>query len=201
MYVKICGIDTPATAVVAEAAGANAIGVVINQNSPRRVSPASATEILAAVSNTLDKVLVVNDMPAIDAARIANEIGADVLQLHGPKYTEEDFVQALQIIDRVWRATSLRHEPDLNVGAWGEEHLLLDAPKAGSGERWDLTPLTANPPNGEWLLAGGLDPSNVAEAIRTAHPWGVDVSSGVESAPGVKDHAKVRAFISSALTA
>lgn len=198
MYVKICGIDTEASADVAIQAGADAIGVVMNRTSPRRVDVAHAARIVTSANDAVDTVLVVNDMLAVEAARIAEDLAVTALQLHGHTYTRQDFEEAAHIHAVLWRATSLADDPDLRVGAWGEQMLLLDAPRAGSGERWDLTPITENPPIGRWLLAGGLNPENVAEAISTARPWGVDVSSGVESAPGVKDHEQIRRFIAAA---
>ena len=195
MYVKICGIDTEASAAVAVEAGADAIGVVMNQTSVRRLEFAVAARIVESVEEAVDTVLVVNDMDAADAAHVAKRLGVTALQLHGTLYTRDDFAVALKIHPIVWRATSLKENPDLTVGAFGESVLLLDAPTAGSGETWDLAPLVANPPAGHWLLAGGLSPENVATAICEAKPWGVDVSSGVESSPGIKDHAKMRAFI------
>ena len=201
MFVKICGIDTEASAAVAIEAGADAIGVVMNRTSSRRLEFDVAAAIVASVGDAVQTVLVVNDMDANKAAESAQRLGVTALQLHGPKYTQIDFASALAIHPNVWRATSLKEDPNLVTGAWGESMLLLDAPTAGSGETWDLTPLTDNPPVGNWLLAGGLTPENVAEAIRVARPWGVDVSSGVESAPGVKDHAKIRAFIDVTRTA
>ncbi|RYZ26791.1 MAG: phosphoribosylanthranilate isomerase, partial [Propionibacteriaceae bacterium] len=87
------------------------------------------------------------------------------------------------------------------VGAWGEEVLLLDAPKPGSGERWDLSDLADRAPDGTWLIAGGLSPANVREAVEAVRPWGVDVSSGVETAPGEKSSELIRAFVEAALRA
>ncbi|MGW5569600.1 phosphoribosylanthranilate isomerase [Nocardia thailandica] len=197
MYVKVCGLDTVAAAEVAVAAGADAVGVVMSRTSPRRRTFAEAAPIVAAVRDRVDTVLVVNDTPAAEAAEIAGRLGVAVLQLHGP-YTRADFAAARAIFPRLWRATSLAEDPDLTVGAWDEELILLDAPRPGSGERWDLSALRARRPVGNWLLAGGLNPGNVAEAVAAADPWGVDVSSGVESAPGVKDHDRVRAFLDAA---
>lgn len=200
MYVKVCGLSTAESVRVAVEAGADAIGVVHALGSPRHLEPAQAREVLAAAGCSVDTVLVVAKTPADEAARLALDLGVSVLQLHG-QYSVADFRRAREIFPRIWRATSLAENPDLHVGAQGEELILLDAPKAGSGERWDLNALVENHPDGRWLLAGGLTPDNVAQAIATASPWGVDVSSGVESAPGVKDLAKIRQFVANARTA
>lgn len=145
----------------------------------------------------VDSVLVVNDLDASVAAELAAELGFDVLQLHG-SYDEAAFTQARTVMGRVWRATSTAKEPHASVGSYGEEALLLDAPRPGSGERWDLSELTSLDLRGHWLIAGGLDPSNVAEVISQAQPWGVDVSSGVESAPGEKSDELITAFVKAA---
>ncbi|MEZ5086270.1 MAG: phosphoribosylanthranilate isomerase [Tessaracoccus sp.] len=205
MFVKVCGLDTVDTARVAVEAGVDAVGVVMNQTSPRRLSEEAAREIVAAThavaGDRVETVLVVNDMAAADAARVGGRIGVDVIQLHG-RYSPQDFRVVLDLFEgRIWRATSLSADPDLAVGAYGESRLLLDAPLPGSGEQWDVSALDGRRPEGEWLLAGGLNPDNVAGAIAAAQPWGVDVSSGVESSPGVKDHAKIRAFVTAAKTA
>lgn len=201
MYLKICGLTDPESARVAVEAGVDAIGIMMNATSPRAISRERAAEVLtearvaAAESwHSLDTVLVVSDMPVAEAAAIVDELDLDVLQLHGD-YSEADIVEAVATLDRVWRATSLSKNPDLTVGVHGEEALLLDAPRGGSGETWDLTDLAGGRPEGRWILAGGLHPDNVAERLREAAPWGVDVSSGVESAPGVKDADKIRAFV------
>ncbi|MFT3663329.1 MAG: phosphoribosylanthranilate isomerase [Gordonia sp. (in: high G+C Gram-positive bacteria)] len=200
MYAKVCGLTAVDDVAAAVSGGADAIGVVMNDTSPRAIDAELAARIVAAARDLsrarrrIDTVLVVNDKPADRAAQLAREIGADVLQLHG-RYTPDDFAVATAIAPRVWRATSLAHDPDLRVGAYGEELLLLDAPRPGSGEQWDLSALAERGPRGRWLLAGGLRPDNVAAAIARARPWGVDVSSGVESSPGVKDHAKIAAFL------
>lgn len=199
MYVKVCGLRTVDAARVAVQAGADAVGVVMNRTSVRAVDRRTAAAIIAAVDGAADTVLVVNDMTAAQAAERAVELGVDILQLHGD-YTADDFAAAGARIARYWRATSPSADPDLSVGAYGEEALLLDAARPGSGQRWDTGTL-AGRVTGHWILAGGLDPGNVADAIATARPWGVDVSSGVESAPGVKDHDAIRAFVGAARAA
>lgn len=195
MFVKVCGLTAVDDVAVAIEAGADALGVVSNRTSPRAIDAQLARAIVAAADGAVDTVLVVNDLPATDAAHLAQRIGVDVLQLHGT-YTAADFAAAGALFPRLWRATSLAHDPDLTVGAYGEELLLLDAPQPGSGEQWDLGALRERAPAGRWLLAGGLRPDNVAAAIAQARPWGVDVSSGVESSPGVKDPVKIREFLS-----
>ncbi|MFC8914977.1 phosphoribosylanthranilate isomerase [Streptomyces sp. NPDC047821] len=204
MFVKVCGLATPADIDVAAEAGADAIGLVISGTSVRGLGRDVAVRLAAHArahtpSHVLS-VLVVNDTPAPDAAALARDLDVDALQLHGA-YREDDFASAARVFPRLWRATSLKERPDTRVGAFGEEVLLLDSPRAGSGARWDLSLLDTARPDGKWLLAGGLAPENVAEAIEQARPWGVDVSSGVESAPGVKDHDRVRAFVSAAKAA
>ncbi|MEU1226118.1 phosphoribosylanthranilate isomerase [Streptomyces sp. NPDC005828] len=201
MFVKVCGLKTPADIDAAVAAGADAVGLVISGTSVRGLERDHAARLAAHVPEGVLSVLVVNDTPAAEAARIASELGFGALQLHGKAYGEEDFAAAAGIFPRLWRATSLSDRPDTRVGAYGEEVLLLDSPRAGSGEPWDLSLLETARPEGTWLLAGGLAPHNVGEAIGRAHPWGVDVSSGVESAPGVKDHDLIRTFVTAAKSA
>lgn len=201
MFVKVCGLATTADIDVAAGAGADAIGLVISGTSVRGLARGHAARLAVHVPPEVLSVLVVNDTRAVEAAGIARELGFGALQLHGSAYREEDFGAAARIFPRLWRATSLKERPDTRVGAYGEEVLLLDSPRAGSGARWDLSLLDAARPEGTWLLAGGLDPENVAEAVDRARPWGVDVSSGVESAPGVKDHDLIRAFVAAAKAA
>jgi len=195
VYVKICGLRTAEHARTAVDAGADAVGVVMNRTSPRRASDDEAIAVIEAAAGSVDSVLVVNDMDATEAARKAVRLGFDVLQLHGAAYGPEDFASALNVVGRVWRATTLAVNPSLTVGDWGEEVLLLDAPSPGSGERWDLSGMADRVPTGKWMVAGGLRPDNVAEVVAHVAPWGVDVSSGVETVPGEKSNALITAFL------
>lgn len=251
---KICGITSVRDGRYVTDAGADALGVVMSGTSSRGVDEETAAELARTFSEQLLTVLVTNDLPAEEAARIAVRHGFSALQLHG-RYTRDDFARAASVLrggaavsngtdtdlrggispattgadvrsslspnntgaqadagpsgssitpdcaPALWRATSLDHTTDLDVVGWHSDLLLLDAPRAGSGETWDISPLEANPPAVDWLLAGGLAPHNVAAAIRQVRPWGVDVSSGVEAAPGVKDEAKVHAFVRAARAA
>jgi phosphoribosylanthranilate isomerase len=201
VYVKVCGLACVRDARVALDAGADAIGMVMSAASPRHVTEETAARITAAVRDEIDTVLVVAGMPAAEAASVAERLGVHVLQLHGPAYTRADFAAARERVPRVWRAIALADDPAPETGAWGEELLILDAPRPGSGVRWDLSQLGSGRPAGRWLLAGGLSPENVAAAIAAARPHGVDVSSGVESSPGVKDHGRIRAFVARARAA
>lgn len=201
VYVKVCGLDSVTNARVAVDAGADAVGVVMSPKSPRHLDFEAAAQIVAAVRDVVDAVLVVREMEAVEAAQTAARLGVSALQLHGRRYSREDFERAGEVFGHLWRATSLADDPDLEVGAWGEQRLLLDAPQAGAGERWDLSALEGRRPRGEWLLAGGLTPENVAEAIGAVRPWGVDISSGVESSPGVKDPGLIEAFVANARAA
>lgn len=197
MYIKICGLRDAGMATHAIAHGADAVGVVMSPGTPRHASIAEAEAVIGAAraaSHHIDTVLVVNRMPAVEAAAIARPLGFDVLQLHG-SYTHEDFRSAGAVFPRLWRATSLAKFPDLTAGEFDEERLLIDGAIPGSGEAWDLTRLNPRRVGEGWLLAGGLNPESVAQAIDAVAPWGVDVSSGVESAPGVKDPERITRFI------
>lgn len=200
MYVKICGLRDAAMTAHAAAAGANAVGVVMSPKSPRHASLAEAAAVVDAAragGRPVETVLVTNALEAVEATRLAAELGFDALQLHGA-YTGDDFRAALELFPRVWRATSLAAFPTLAAGEFGEERLLVDGARAGSGEAWDIDLVREADLGSEWVLAGGLSPTNVAAAIRAAGPWGVDVSSGVESRPGEKDPERISAFIRAA---
>ena len=200
MYVKICGLRARADAELAARAGADAVGVVMSEGSPRNASRAEAAGVIAAakaIAPGIDTVLVVSNTPATSAAEIARDLGFDVLQLHGT-YTREDVLAARQLLPRVWRATSLTADPELRAGAHGEERLLVDGSTPGSGETWNVAAIDPQALGDGWILAGGLSPANVATAIATVQPFGVDVSSGVESTRGVKDPTKILEFIRAA---
>ncbi|WP_436494587.1 phosphoribosylanthranilate isomerase [Actinokineospora sp. HUAS TT18] len=196
MYVKVCGLRTARDVDAAVAAGADAIGFVFSA-SVRKIGVEEARGLAERIPESVLTVAVVNGIAAVDAARMALEAGLDAVQLHGD-YPRAEFDAIADSPLRRIRATTLSPETDVRVGAFGEDLLLLDGVVPGSGDRWDLAALDAVKPEGHWLLAGGLTPDNVAEAIAAAAPWGVDVSSGVESERGVKDPGLIRAFISAA---
>lgn len=195
MYVKLCGLRTEADVAVAVEAGADAVGFVFT-TSARQVDLDTAKRLVAAVPPTVLTVGVFAGVPATVAGELAVAAGVGAVQLHGD-YPREAFAELADLPVELVRANALTADTDLRVGAYGEDYLLLDSPVPGSGHRWELDAL-ATRPDGRWMLAGGLDVTNVAAAITRARPWGVDVSSGIESARGVKDHGLMRAFVAAA---
>ena len=202
LFVKICGVRTREDVRAAVDAGADALGIMHYGPSPRHVEEPAAAQIVTWIHETGSAlaVLVVFDMDAADAARMAQRIGADALQLHG-HYERADFAAARAAAPelKLWRAVSLAHDSYARAGAYGDDLLLLDAPAPGAGQRWDQTQLHERD-RGPFVLAGGLTPDNVAQAAASSGAVGVDVSSGVESSRGVKDPELIRAFIEKART-
>lgn len=191
MFVKVCGLSTPDSVREAVAAGADAVGFVLTA-SPRQVSPARVVELLAEVLPGTAAVGVFRHESAAEAVATARSAGLGWIQLHGDR-TPADVKTAHDAGMKVIRAVTMDAAPEA-FGSWGEEILLVDAAVPGSGEAWDY----ASVPGLEgrhWLLAGGLEAANVAQAAAAAGAWGVDVSSGVELSRGVKDLAKIRAFV------
>lgn len=196
MFVKVCGLSTPESIREAVDAGADAVGFVLTA-SPRVVSPAQVTQLLSSVPGGVAAVGVFRHEPAEDAVAIARAAGLEWIQLHGDR-TPEDVKTAHDAGMKVIRAVAIGSAEDA-FDSWGEELLLVDAAFPGSGESWDYSSMRSKGLEGrKWLLAGGLNPANVAEAAKAAGAWGVDVSSGVEESPGVKDRAKIRAFVAAA---
>ncbi|WP_329793364.1 phosphoribosylanthranilate isomerase [Lentzea sp. DG1S-22] len=196
MFVKLCGLRTESDVTVAVDAGADAVGFVLT-DSPRRIDVGLARELVVGVPPHVLAVAVVRGITATEAGEMALKTGVRALQLHGD-YPKEAFDELADLPLQLVRATALGPETDVRTGAFGEELLLIDSPVAGSGEQWDIARLADNPPTGHWVLAGGLSPETVAGAIGVARPWGVDVSSGIESSRGVKDHGRMREFVAAA---
>ena len=180
MMVKVCGITRREDALAAAEAGASAIGFIFYPQSPRYVAPERAAGLGEGLDMWKVGVFVDEAPAAIEAVMRAAHL--DVAQIYGG-----DVIAGT----RVWRAFRMTE-------AWGwrgeAEAILLDGEKSGASFDWSLARRAA----GKVIVAGGLDASNVAEAIRIAEPWGVDASSKLESAPGIKDHDKVRAFVKAA---
>jgi phosphoribosylanthranilate isomerase len=197
MFVKVCGLSTPESVREAVDAGADAVGFVLTA-SPRVVSPHQATALLAEVPAGVTPIGVFRDEPAADAVAIARAAGLEWIQLHGRR-SREDVATVHDAGMKLVRAVALGAGPD-EFEDWGEDLLLIDAAVPGSGEEWDYSSMAGISAlqGRSWLLAGGLRPENVGPAAAAAQAWGVDVSSGVESSRGVKDLAKIRAFVHAA---
>jgi phosphoribosylanthranilate isomerase len=201
MLVKICGVTTAQDAALAASAGAGAIGVNLWPGSKRYVTAAAARAVLAAVPASVLKVGVfVNATPG-DVARALDELGLDRAQLHGDERAA-DFAaldpRRLVKVVRVRDQASLAEAEGWNPALWLYDAYVDGFGGAGVAAPWPIIARGARRP---FLLAGGLTPENVAAAIRATRPDGVDVASGVEARPGVKDAAKVTAFVAAARAA
>jgi phosphoribosylanthranilate isomerase len=206
--VKICGIARPEWAVAASEAGADAVGFVFAE-SPRRVTPEAAAAIVRALPPWVTPVGVFADEPAERVAEVARAVGLGAVQLHGDEPPEclRDLgslkvIKALRVgspedleAARAWRraAERLGRPPD----AYLVDARVPGGPRGGTGRTadWSSARRLAEEGFRPLILAGGLGPENAAEAVRAVRPWGVDGSSALESAPGVKDPARIRAFI------
>lgn len=196
MFVKVCGLSTPESVRAAVDAGADAVGLVLT-HSAREVSPDLARDLAAGVPAGLPAVGVFRHEAAAAAVALAREAGLEWVQLHGER-TPEDVRTVHAAGLKLIRAIRMASSPE-SFADWGEDLLLIDAAVPGSGEAWDYASVRALRLEGRrWLLAGGLDPDNVAEAATAAGAWGVDVSSGVEQSRGVKDLDKIAAFVKTA---
>ena len=195
--IKICGITNLADAAVAVNAGADALGFVFYEQSPRRITIPAAAEITRRLHPAILRVGVFVNAPAEFVSQAIAGADLSLLQFHGdetPEFCTQFGLMSMKAF-RMRDARTLEELRKYQTDAW-----LLDAwtpdERGGSGEtfNWDLA-LEAKAAGKPIFLAGGLTPENVADAVRRVNPFGVDVSSGVESSPGQKDHAKVVQFI------
>jgi len=198
--VKICGITTPEDALTAVDAGADALGFVFYQESPRHIFPEEAARIIALLPPFVEAVgLFVNEAPEV-INQVARSCKLGLVQLHGDE--PPDYCRKIE--QRVMKAFRIRSMTCLDpIADYRMSGCLLDAysPAAyggtGTSFNWEIA-REAVLRGQRIVLAGGLTPDNVVEAIRFVRPWAVDVSSGVELSPGRKDPDKVRAFICNA---
>ena len=198
--VKVCGITNAEDAGAAVEAGADALGFIFYQKSPRYVVPAVAARIIADLPPLIMAVGVFVNEELATVRSIMDACGLGLAQLHGDENASychdlsRPAMKALRLRDRTSLLTVAEYQ-----GRGGVRGFILDrfseAAYGGTGQvtDWGLAAEIAK--STRVLLAGGLTPDNVTEAIRTVRPYGVDVSSGVESAPGKKDHAKIFAFL------
>ncbi len=204
--VKICGLSTPDTLDAAIGAGASHVGFVFFAASPRNLLPGHAAGLAARVPPSVRRVGVFVDPD--DALLDAAIQSVDIVQLHGTEGPARAAAIRARYGKPIWRAAGVASVADIraaNAAARVTADLLLLDAKAptsaplpgGNGLRFDWRLVIDARPDMPWGLSGGLDAGNVAEAIRGCAPGLVDVSSGVEDAPGVKSTAKIRAFLSS----
>jgi phosphoribosylanthranilate isomerase len=192
MFVKICGITRREDALAAAEYGASAVGFVFWPESPRYIDPAVARAIGEALPRSVQRVGVFVNQSAAEVNTVAAAAGLDVVQLHG----EEDSAFVSQMMLPVIKAVTFGRGP-AGVDAWPEDVMLLvDAHDpiryGGTGQVVDWASAAAVAQRRRVLLAGGITPENVAEAISRVRPFGVDVSSGVESAPGIKSGIRLK---------
>jgi phosphoribosylanthranilate isomerase len=197
-HVKICGITRLEDALAAAKAGADSIGLNFYAKSPRRIDPARAAEIVRALPEGVEAVGVFVNEPPERVNALAEQAALHMVQLHGDESPEDAERVHLPVI----KALRLRGEEDIAAAERYKVDLyLLDTPSeifGGTGQTHDWLLAAKACRRLRAFLAGGLTPDNVAEAVRAVNPYGVDVAGGVESAPGIKDPARIAAFIQAA---
>src|SRR5687767_1362120 len=193
--VKICGITRPADALAAAQAGADAIGLVFYPPSPRYLSLERAREIRDLLPPFVQTVALFVNADAAQVSQVIGRVHPAMLQFHGdesPEFCAQfglPYVKACRVKKGVSALEYLR--PFSGAAAWLFDSHVPEYGGVGESFDWSLVPATEKPV----ILSGGLSQSNVAAAMRRVRPWGVDVSSGVESAKGIKDAGKIAAFI------
>lgn len=205
---KICGLSTPETLDAALKGGASHVGFVFVAKSPRNITPAQAAALAARIHGRAEIVGLFVDPDPADIERVRAQVRLDVIQLHGDEHPA--LVSRLAMTNglEIWKAVPVRTAADLSAGSKyrGAAHRILydakpppgsDLP-GGNGLRFDWELLRGQAHPLPWALSGGLDSRNLAEAVRITGATLVDVSSGVESGPGVKDMDKIAAFLKAA---
>lgn len=202
--VKICGITRPDDGLAAAEAGADAVGLVFYRDSSRAISIAQARAIDCELPPFVARVALFLDASAAEVDRVIDAVQPDALQFHG--HETPDFCRGF---GRPYMKAVPMGDDDIDLVQWAADYhdaraLLLDGHRAGqaggSGHRFDWHNEQAMPRH-PIVIAGGLDTSNVAAAITRFRPYAVDVSSGVESAPGIKDRDRMSAFVAAVLDA
>ncbi|HYN13200.1 MAG TPA: phosphoribosylanthranilate isomerase [Burkholderiales bacterium] len=198
--IKICGITRPADALAAAQAGADAIGLVFYPRSPRYLSAERALDIRQALPPFVQTVALFVNPDAAQVAQVIGRLVPAMLQFHGdetPQFCAQfgmPYVKACRVKSGVSTGVDLLEylRPFSGAAAWLLDSFVEAYGGVGESFDWSLVPARRDRP---LILSGGLARDNVAEAVRRVRPWGVDVSSGVESAKGIKDAAKIAAFI------
>jgi phosphoribosylanthranilate isomerase len=199
VFVKICGITSEEDALLAVAMGADAVGFVFAP-STRQVAMGRAADIVKRLPPEIMTVGVFRDEAPERVVDVVHSAGLAAAQLHGHESAESSryIRERVRVVIKAFPGG----DPELaNVASYGADVVLLDSASPGSGRVFDWSLAEGAPSGHRILLAGGLNAENVGEAIERVRPWGVDVSTGVEAHPGVKDPRALRTFINAARTA
>jgi phosphoribosylanthranilate isomerase len=199
LFVKICGITSEADALLAISFGADAVGFIFAP-SPRQVSAQAVADIVKRLPLDILTVGVFRDESPKRVVEIANQIGLGAVQLSGHE-TAEDSQWIRQRVNRTIKAFTAGDRTIKRFPEFGADYLLIDGASPGSGEVFDWRLAEGVDDPSRMIVAGGLRPDNVGQAVSHLHPFGVDVDSGVESSPGVKDPQKLRDFVVNARAA
>jgi phosphoribosylanthranilate isomerase len=199
MFVKVCGTTSEEDALLAVAMGADAVGFIFAP-SPRQVAPRLVGDIVRRLPPEILTVGVFRDELPERVVEIVQQTGLRGAQLHGHESPDQTRYVA-ERVPVVLKAFAAGDPSVRQARSHGAAAVLVDNPRPGSGQVYDWS-LAEDVPGGmRLMLAGGLTPDNVADAIAAVHPWGVDVATGVESEPGRKDPRKLRAFVANARAA
>ena len=196
MFIKICGITRLQDALCAVEYGADAIGFIFAE-SKRKVSISTVSQIVEQLPKNFLTIGVFRDQKPQQIIETIREAGLVGAQLHGQESVQE-VAEVASVIKFVVKSVVAGSVDAKNADQFATEMIMVDSANPGSGTNYDLTLLRELPPSVRLILSGGLTVANVAPSIKTASPWGVDVSSGVESTPGIKDYSKIRDFIANA---
>jgi phosphoribosylanthranilate isomerase len=199
VFVKVCGTTSEEDALLAVALDADAIGFVFAP-SPRQVSPALVADIVKRLPPEIVTIGVFRNESPARVVEVVNQVGLRGAQLHG-RETPQQARWVRQRIPVLIQAFATGDPAIEEAADYGADAVLLDAPSPGSGQVFDWKLAEGAPDGLRLILAGGLTPENVGDAIAAVHPWGVDVATGVESEPGRKDPRKLHAFVASARAA
>jgi len=196
VFVKVCGITSEEDALLAVAMGADAVGFVLAP-SPRQVQPSIVADIVKRLPPEILTVGVFRDEAPARVAQVVHGAGLVGAQLHGSETPAvvKEVASSVRFVIKAFRAGSAAVR---DAKSFGADAVLIDADRPGSGELFDWSLAAEVPAGVRMMLAGGLTPENVAGAVASLQPWAVDVSTGVESAPGKKDPVKLRAFVANA---
>jgi phosphoribosylanthranilate isomerase len=199
VFVKVCGITSEEDALLAVAMGADAVGFVFAPSS-RQIAPQRAADIVKRLPSEITTVGVFAEETRSRVVEIAHHAKLRAVQLHGHESPADThwIRQRVPLLIKAFSAGDPRLD---QADEYAADAFHIDSATPGSGEVFDWSLAEGAPSNRRIILAGGLTPENVADAIRVVRPWGVDASTGLESAPGRKDASRIRAFVTAAKAA